>query len=236
MAKKLVPPGDVVPRPAADLLDGLEPAASDVEAVAPTDEWPPYHDGLRDHLHAIGVLLANWNKVEFVLHWYVYAIFPSNLQSGQRVFEQLKHDGREKFIKTEVEIIGSSDEKELVSYFFECVNIIKDNRNLFAHNDYLPITSADMVLIAKKINKSNPSMKQISTFSVLSLREMADAANTFADFGLNLVSAIQVRLAKERAQKAGLHEYMHFPLPKKPPRPRKWEEILRASTQPPLQP
>ncbi len=199
------------------------------------DDWPPHHEGLHGHLHAIGTLIANWNEMESSLRWYVYVIFPKNIQSGQRVSEQLKHEGRENFIKTEMAAILSNEEKERFEYFFECINIIKENRNAFVHAQYIPIKSGNTLLIARKRDKLNPAERQISMFPVHSLREMADAAKTFADFGLNVVTAIHVRLAKEAAGKVGRRS-IDFPLPDKPQRPRKWEEILEASPQRPPQP
>jgi hypothetical protein len=97
------------------------------------EEWPSYHIGTRDHLHAIGVLIAAWNEVENCYQAFIQQIFPSNIKSAVRTFQILNNDQRVKLIKDELITVLPEKEADCVEHFLTMANICYQNRNMFSH-------------------------------------------------------------------------------------------------------
>jgi hypothetical protein len=95
-------------------------------------EWPAYNIGSREHMHAIGILIAAWNSVEDAYQCFTQLVFPNHMKAGIQVFELMRNDERVKLIRSELPSIILKVEYDLVDYFLKCANICKQNRNSIA--------------------------------------------------------------------------------------------------------
>ena len=116
------------------------------------EEWPSYHIRTRDHLHAIGVLIAAWNEVEKCYQAFIQQIFPSNIKS---TFQLLNNDQRIKLIIDELITILPENEAYRVEHFLKMANICYKNRNVFANATSHSAAENDKLRISKGTGKNN---------------------------------------------------------------------------------
>jgi hypothetical protein len=199
--------------------------------MAAPEDWPPYHIGSRDHMHAIGVLIAAWNMVEGSYQAFIQLVFPHNLKAAISTYELMNNDSRIKLIRSELFGTLNQKENELLEYFFKSANICMANRNVIAHSHYSNQAPGDHLLLSKGRSKDQQSVN-IFTFSITGIREMADATYLTAFFGMNLWSAINIRISNEYWASVGVPPKFSFPLPEKPPLPRSWDQIREAPKPP----
>jgi hypothetical protein len=193
------------------------------------DNWPNYSVGPKEHLHAMGVLIAAWTHVETAYQALLQLVFPQHNKAGIHAFELLSLDGWYKLIRAHFPDFATAEEMELIEYFMKSSNICKENRNVIAHAGHPNQVAASTIMMTGKVSKDRSSLDLIY-FDLLSLREMADATYTTANFGLNLWSAINRRLTNASLQAQGLAPKFFSSLPEKPPLPRKWDQIREAPT------
>jgi hypothetical protein len=203
----------------------------------PPEEWPSYHIGTRDHLHAIGVLIATWNLVENCYQAFIQLIFQSNIKSAVRTFQILNNDQRIKLIRDELITTLPENEADRVEHFLTMANICYKNRNVFAHATSHSIAENDKLRISKGAGKGRDNIGAQYLFSLDYLKEMADSTHETFMFGINVWSAIQFRqtidsyLAQGRPPPPFL--LLHVPsLPEKPSLPRSWDQIREIPTPP----
>jgi hypothetical protein len=48
------------------------------------DNWPNYSLGPKEHLHAMGVLIAAWTHVETAYQALLQLVFPQHIKAGNR--------------------------------------------------------------------------------------------------------------------------------------------------------
>jgi hypothetical protein len=201
------------------------------------EEWPSYHIGTRDHLHAIGVLIATWNLVENCYQAFIQQIFPSNIKSAVRTFQILNNDQCIKLIRDELITVLPENEADRVEHFLTMANICYQNRNVFAHATSHSIAENDKLRISKGTGKDNIGAQYL--FSLDYLKEMADSTHETFMFGINVWGAIQTRQVRDSflAQGRPPPPILHVPsLPKKPSLPRSWDQIREIPTPPPPPP
>jgi hypothetical protein len=192
-----------------------------------SSEWPLYHIGSRDHLHAIGVVIASWNIVETAYQTFIQLIFANNVTAGIHAFELLGNDERVKLIRAQLPSIATEHEIDLLDHFIKSTNICKEYRNVLAHAGYANQPADELILMTKGLSKDRQSTNLIR-FSVGGIREMADATYATAGFGLNLWTAMNLRLSNEAWISRGTPPRFLPSLPEKPPLPRNWVQIREA--------
>jgi hypothetical protein len=199
-------------------------------------EWPPYHIGSRDHLHAIGAVIAAWNIVETAYQTFTQLIFAHNMKAGVHAFELLGNDERVRLIRAQLPGLANEQELDLLDHFIKSANICKENRNVLAHAGYSNQPSEELIVMTTKGSKGRSSLNRIK-FSVGGIREMADATYATAFFGMNLWSAINLRLSNQAWTSRGVSPRFFQSLPEKPPLPSSWVQIREAPKpdQPPPQ-
>ena len=175
----------------------------------------------------MGVLIAAWKNVETAYQALVQLIFPQHLKAGIHTFELLGFDGWSKLIRAHFPDFATAEEIELVEHFIRSSNICKENRNVIAHAGHPGQGAGTTILMTGKVAKDRTSLDLIC-FDLQALREMADATFATANFGLNLWSAINMRLSNASWQAQGVAPKFFLPLPEQPPLPRKWDQIREA--------
>src|ERR1700719_257483 len=153
--------------------------------------WPSYHIGTRDHLHAIGVLIATWNLVENCYQAFIQQIFQSNIKSAIRTFQILNNDQGVRLIRDELITVLPETEADCVEHFLKMANICYQNRNVFGHATSHGTAENDKLRISKGTGKDNIGAQYL--FSIDYLQEMADSTHETFMFGINVWGTIQVR-------------------------------------------
>jgi hypothetical protein len=201
-----------------------------------SDHWPVYNIGSRDHLHAIGVVIAAWNMVETAFQTLIQLVFPHNIKAGIHTFELLGNDERMKLIRAQLPDIANENELELLEHLIKSANICKEYRNVLAHTSYPNQPSEETILMLKGLSKDRSSTN-LFKFTVTGIREMADATYITAQFGFALWSAINLRLSNASWAQHGVVPTFLPSLPEKPPMPRNWGQIREGPkpAQPPPQ-
>jgi hypothetical protein len=178
------------------------------------DNWPNYSLGPKEHLHAMGVLIAAWKHVETAYQTLVQLVFPQHLKAGIHTFELLGFDGWCKLIRAHFPDFATAEEMELIEHFMKSSNVCKENRNIIAHAGHPNQPAASTIVMAGKITKDRSKLDLIY-FDLEALREMADATYTTGNFGFNVGSAILMRLSNASLQAQGLAPTFFVPLPEK---------------------
>jgi hypothetical protein len=99
-------------------------------------EWSGdyYGPGLSDHLHALGVVAANYNSLEGIL----YSLFSFYFRDQERagtLFSQLKDNFRLDTLRAVAERYESeADTLNAIRHFAKRFKICADNRNLLMHS------------------------------------------------------------------------------------------------------
>jgi hypothetical protein len=195
----------------------------------PAKEWPSYHIGTRDHLHALGVLVANWNNIETAYQAFIQLIFPQHMQGGIRVFQLMNNDQRIKLIKEELMPSLGLLEADGLDHFLKMAHICYANRNALAHAHAHHNAFEEKFRISQG-GKNNVGAQYL--FKLNDLREMADAAHATFMFGLSVWGYIQIKSTFIQMTKAG-QDTSWLPLrslPEKPSLPRSWDQIREIPT------
>lgn len=188
-------------------------------------EWPSYRIGPKDHLHAVGVLVAAWNQIERTYSAFFQLILP---WENHKIFEVLGNDSRWHMINDLVAARVDPDEAEAVRFFLKCAAICKENRNAVAHAEIDNPYKGDIIRLMKGLNKERTATREY-WFTLESLRAMADDCFLTSTYGLNVWSSIHTRrmthLPPEEQAK------WLVALPPKFPQPRKWDQHSREEPQ-----
>jgi hypothetical protein len=194
--------------------------------TASIEEWPPYHVGTRDHLHAIGVIIASWNQVEVCYQAFIQQIYPHNMKSAVRVFQILNNEQRVRLIRDELISSLPQNQADLVAHFLTMANICYANRNALAHATPHNIAEDDKLRISQGTGKNNIGKQYL--FSLDALKEMADTTYDTFTFGISVFGMIQMSRAINDFLAQGKIPPSHFripSLPETPSLPRSWDQI-----------
>jgi hypothetical protein len=206
-------------------------------------EWPQYSRGPKESLHAIAVLILNFNAFETAL----FRLFAHHLADDRpayklatKMFFALPERNRLDFIK----MVFSSREKDadvkitlskLLKYFEWC----QHTRNHFAHSRYDPSlfkTPQDdtHIFLAKRGQRYGPKPHYMKP-SLAVLRNAADKINQGLHLCLDLCLYLELRdipLAEQPLVLRALRSLSGEELPEIPPPPKKMRKSLLPHTPP----
>lgn len=190
------------------------------------DEWPPYLNRGRytKHMHAVGVLIANWATVEGAYQALFQHLFFWNFQLGLRSFELLGNQGRWELLN-EIGPQAAPEFAEHIHHFLKCAAICKENRNAVAHADYQNGPSDEIIRLLKGRNKDRTALRDYH-FSVESIRQMADETHGTAMYGMLIFAHLEMkRTAPDGTipRPDGPPLFVRLPSLQKPPVPKKWD-------------
>jgi hypothetical protein len=199
--------------------------SSSLEVGLSDKKWPHYQrDEQADHMHAMGVLVTNWQIVEDAYHALFQLMNPGNVSFAFHAFDMLGNDSRAELIRAEFARVVGAEYQEPIQHFLTMAAISKENRNAIAHASYGPDSNPDIVNARKGLDKTRTSVKQYR-FTVAGLREMADHTAITAGYGMRIFSRITMQQALAGAEwprEASDSLRAALPLLDKPPLPRKW--------------
>lgn len=183
-------------------------------------QWPsPNYDvGSHSFIHALGVISATYNQLEFQFMriFQLYSLMPP-LASVQ-AFLILTNESRITILRLSVD--NSHHPRRIktralrfVDGFFACTQ----NRNILMHSETVPIIRNDATqeVQFKKLSKRPPFVQNIFAPSLEDLRKVADSTQAFQQFGNNLYMHI-VQNFERGALSSSLALLPPYALPKNP--------------------
>lgn len=186
-------------------------------------------------MHALGVVAANYNSMEFTLQLLFY--FYIGLKSDVPVwlFNHLHNN------KNRLDILSrllSSHEQnpqvaDLLAFFVTGYDICAENRNLLMHSLTLK-ASVSTELSLHKFSRNNPTKTNYIQLTVAQIRAVADEIDSMDDFGVECLLWLRARdLGGEYTFSDGRKE--RPALPNKPPKPNKlnWSDHPIQTDEPP---
>lgn len=190
-----------------------------------TDDWPIYNIGSKDHLHAVGVLVANWALVEQSYQVLIQYTFHPDIGLGLRVNELLGNESKWALIADETIKRAEPQFEPHIAYFLKCAAICKENRNAVAHAKFGADQDPEFITLDKGRDRRKAKLK-LYRFSVVAIREMADEVHSVANYGMQIWGLMEVSRARKQTPKLRLPDHFvlasQVPLLAKPPQPRKW--------------
>lgn len=145
-----------------------------------TEDWPSYHQGRRDHIHAVGVIALAYSAFErglVTIYAHHCALQHMPYELVQLYYSSLNEKSQLKAIKTifytyEKEPAALAFVASLIDYFNWC----SDARNILLHSELYPTIfggDADKLYLTMPVSKREPS----STYLWLTVDELRDIAD-----------------------------------------------------------
>jgi hypothetical protein len=194
----------------------------------PSDDWPDpsYHIGQRDHLHALGVITASYNQLEFTLFVLFLRYLKMEPEPAQKVFVLMSNPNRIDLLRDAV----TAEEKDpivqdRVLYFIEAFETLASSRNFLAHSHTILGTPDQDHLTFGKGSKRQPRNWSFAHMTLTDLRKIADDIRTYWSFGMGLDRWIVGRSSGAHAHLLKTGRRSIPPLPEKPPQPAKLTSV-----------
>jgi hypothetical protein len=184
-------------------------------------EWPPYHLGSRDHLHAVGVIVAAWNDLERAYGAMIQMLMPHNIGAAIQISELLGNESRLAFIREQSEKLLSKEHADHVAYFLTCAAICKENRNAIVHADMARIAPGETVIMLSKGRDLKQDRLKQYWFEVPALRQMADEIHATSTYGMLIFAHVTIDRVRPTVPEP-MRTTLALPSLDKPPQPRKW--------------
>lgn len=186
--------------------------------------WPtPRYDvGSPDFIHAVGVLSANYNLLEFQLRQLLelYSQMPS--PASTQIFLSSNNEERQNLLGMCCD--GSTHPLRIrnrVHWFVKGYGACTQNRNIIMHAEAVPIIGAkgEQEVQFRKPSKKPPFAPNIFSPSIKELRHIADATYQFQEFGRNLFMHIIQNFESQKLSEpvfSSLRLLPPYKLPNKP--------------------
>jgi hypothetical protein len=178
------------------MSDTPDKSVSDFARVFALDEWNTrYHHSLKDHLHALGVVAANFNHLEFALLALFYIFAGLDDGTAQHLFSYLKNDKRVDILLRSIKARETDpDVNDRATHFTKGFNVCAENRNYLMHSmteepsgTALTVTSiVQDTLILRKATRGDPTKRNYLHLNLTEIRQAADDIYAFDLFGLKL--------------------------------------------------
>jgi hypothetical protein len=173
---------DKQPNQLASLLRGEKPWSG---------AWK-YNPGLYQHMHALGVIAANYNHLESLLGLLI-AVFMGDVGEtvGPFLFQKLSNSTRLDLLKQLYAAqITDTNFLDRLDWFVAGYGKCAENRNILMHSTPdNSVTSSKIasVLELKKASKNNPGAQNFISLELGQLHRIADDIDRFDDYGFQLI-------------------------------------------------
>jgi hypothetical protein len=162
-----------------------------LDALAGEKPWSwhlRYHPSLRDHMHALGVVAANYNHLEQTFQALFWRYSSLDSKPALRLFQRLNNnrnriDSIREWIESKEYNVSA---RGLALHFVESFETCADNRNFLMHSlTQGTLEQADKLVLAKAA-KRDPERTNSLHLGVDELRSVADDMFHLERFGLRL--------------------------------------------------
>ncbi len=192
------------------------------------EEWPDpsFHIGQHDHLHALGVIIATYNLLEFSLFTLFNHYVGTAGDVGLKLFNSLPNHKRIDILKAEVDNEQDATLKSAILHFISGYRVLETNRNFLAHSHTIMNLPQQPHLTFGKGSRSNPTAWHFAHMRLPQLRAIADEMKSYWLFGAELHAFVTARSSGGRLDfgDAGFRDPV---IPGYPPPPL---EILTTAT------
>jgi hypothetical protein len=155
-----------------------------------------FHPSLQDHMHALGVAVANYNSLEFVFQalFEFYTSF-EDLSAAHHLFSQLNTN--QKRIEILSRPVSYKERKnpavsDGIEHFLRGVDICAENRNLLMHGRIFEAdTRTDLVL--QKYARKDPTKVNYMHLTVQDIRRVADEFSDYEAYGAQMYLWLHAR-------------------------------------------
>jgi hypothetical protein len=184
-----------------------------------------YPESLRDHIHALGVVAANYNSLEMTFYSLFCEYFGIS-DSAAALFAQFKNNFRIDALKVVLDKY-EADQKvaDSVLHFLRCFNICADNRNILMHSLLEVYEQGPDHLLFRKSARHHPEQQIGLQFDLSAMREVADDIWTVEDYCRELYIFSITR----RRDLSPDDESARTTLPEKPVLPNSLTRLLQPS-------
>ncbi|MEH2485631.1 hypothetical protein V1280_001570 [Bradyrhizobium sp. AZCC 2230] len=153
-----------------------------------------YNPGLADHMHALGVTAANYNRLESELRLLLDVFMGDQMtgaEAGSYLFERLSNAERMDLLKhLYISQVGGTDLSDRLDWFVSGYGICAENRNILMHSEPHGATYNALQLVSalqlRKASKKNPGVHNFISLELHELRQIADDIDRFASYGFDL--------------------------------------------------
>lgn len=153
-----------------------------------SDNWPqPRYDiGQPKHIHALGVVAAMYNHLEFALFCLLLDYTGLGSQRTQWLFANTSNNLRLDLLKRSVsEGEGSPEVRDRMHHFADCYDLCAQNRNILMHSKIAKVDDA-AVLKFSKASRNDPNKLNTLNLRLEDIRRTADDIATIYSYGINL--------------------------------------------------
>jgi hypothetical protein len=161
-----------------------------------SDVWPTYDPSPPKHVHALGVVTAQYNMLEFSLLCLLFDYGRLGNGTTQHLFANISNNLRLEFFKNCVNDLEQDPQiKEQAMHFADGYDLCTENRNTLAHSMTLgsaQMEDGDLLLFSKR-TKSNPVRTNNLNLRLADIRRVADEIFAFHRYGHQLHVWLLVR-------------------------------------------
>lgn len=203
--------------------------------IDPAAFWPEIRKEHSSHFHALGVIIATFNGLEFALHnlfqWFLKI---EDSISAHKIFGAMSNPERTYCLSDAIDRSKESEQvKDLVRHFLKGFEILSYNRNLLAHSHTM-ITSKDQPHVRfQKGSRHQPHRWGATDLTVPQLHQVAQDTHNFELFGLTIFGSLKTVRDGVLAPDGKSRIAFQLPLPGKPPLPEKLKSVPPEDRQPP---
>lgn len=198
-------------------------------------KWPRYEIGHKDYIFALGVISANFNKLEGGLRLQFAINVRLSADAVNFLFARLDNSQRIMLIRhCLTELPYNEQEKHAIDHFMKGYAICTENRNILLHAEVYYGAAADSKrkrMMFYKDSKKPPHFPNRYIPSLIVLRRIADAMHDFSEYGFEL--AMMLRDTYWMEEELGLKN-LRRPLPDKPPLPKPLVPKPLGDSSPPI--
>ena len=152
-----------------------------------------YHRNLHDHIHALGVVAANYNSLEKVFELMFEVCSDLHQAASNKMFASLNNNrNRIDSLKSILET-GNPLGREVGLHFLRGFDICADNRNLLMHGTPYRADEKRDKLVLQKVARNNPQRTNYLNLKVNDIRKVADEIDRFDDFGVDCIAFISAQ-------------------------------------------
>lgn len=155
--------------------------------------WPTYEVGPKESMLALGVVSANYARLEFALtHMYAVIIGIDSSEATMRISRIIRKNTHLERMRRHLENRPQwpSSVRDLCARFIDGFSLLNDNRNKLMHSNV--ISSSAEITVLYKTNREGKT--ELCAVSLAELRQVADDIKAYFDYGLHLGNMISHNL------------------------------------------
>lgn len=207
--------------------------------IDPSTFWPEIRKEHSAHFHALGLIIATYNGLEFALfNLFVWYLKIEDSISAYKIFGAMNNSKRLDCLRDTLDRVKNNGPAvDAVQYFISAFDVLTSNRNLLAHSLTMIERPDQEHVTFRKGTRNEPHKWGFTDLTVPQLHKIAQDMRDFEIFGLGVFGHLKAAREGILAPDGKNRIALHLPLPTKPPQPEKLRSVPPEDRQsPPPQP